>query len=64
MITRYNKTDLKGVMAGMCPHYLVLMVLQASNPENHAHHLLQILNSLNIASADIACRMVKMHERP
>jgi len=67
MITRYNKTDLKGVMAGVCPHYVVLMLLEASNPENHAHHL-QILDSLKDrfglerASADIACRMVKMLE--
>jgi hypothetical protein len=67
MIARYNKTDLKGVMAGVCPHYVVLMLLQASNPENHAHYL-QILSSLKDrfglerASADIACRMVKMLE--
>ena len=67
IITRYNKTDLKGVVAGVCPHYLVLMVLEASNPENHAHHF-QILDSLKHrfglerAFTDIACRMVKMLE--
>ena len=67
IITRYNKTDLKGVVAGVCPHYLVLMVLEASNPENHAHYF-QILDSLKHrfmlerASANSACRMVEMFE--
>ena len=43
------------------------MVLEASNPENHAHHF-QILDSLKHrfglerAFTDIACRMVKMLE--
>ena len=67
MITRYNKTDLKEVVSGVCPPYLVLMVLEASNPETHANYF-QILDSLKHrfmferASADSACRMVEMLE--